>query len=66
MIRSTPEQLGLREHDTRIDQDGRIPAGDHHHVHAELAEAAERNESRVAASGVPGVSEPLIKRESQR
>ena len=43
------EQLGLREHHAGIDDDGRLATGDDHHVHAELANAAERNRSRAAA-----------------
>src|SRR5690606_39225255 len=39
-----PEQFRLGEHDAGIDQDGGIAAGDHHHVHAELAEPAERDD----------------------
>ncbi len=38
------EQLGLREHDSGVDQDGRVAAGDDHHVHAELAKPAERDQ----------------------
>jgi hypothetical protein len=38
-----PEQLRFREHDAGVDEDSRVPAGDEQHVHAELAEAAERN-----------------------
>jgi hypothetical protein len=39
-----PQQLGLREHDAGIDEDGGVAAGDHHHVHAELAEATQRDD----------------------
>src|SRR3954470_21920592 len=38
------EQLRLRKHDAGIDQDGGVAAGDDHHVHAELAQAPERNQ----------------------
>ena len=38
------EQLRLRKHHAGIDQDGRVAAGDDHHVHAELAEPAERDQ----------------------
>ncbi len=38
------EQLGLGKHHAGIDQDGRVTAGDDHHVHAELPEAAERDD----------------------
>ncbi len=38
------EQLRLGEHHARIDEDGRVAAGDDHHVHAELAEPAERDD----------------------
>ena len=38
------QQLGLRKHHAGINQDGGVAAGDHHHVHAELAEAAERKD----------------------
>ena len=43
MIRSTPEQLGIREHDAGVDDDRRVAPGEGEHVHAELAQAAERN-----------------------
>ena len=33
-------QLGPREHRAGVDEDGGVPPGDEHHVHAELAEAA--------------------------
>ena len=38
------EQLGLGKHDAGIDEDSGIPAGDEQHVHAELAESAERDD----------------------
>ena len=38
------EQVRLRKHHTGIDHDGRPAAGDDHHVHAELAEPAERDQ----------------------
>ncbi len=38
------EQLGLGKHDAGIDEDSGIAAGDEHHVHAELAQPAERND----------------------
>jgi len=34
-----PEEFRLWKHDTGVHQQGRIPAGDEHHVHAELTEA---------------------------
>ena len=48
------EQLRLRERDAGINEDRGVAAGDHHHVHAELADAAERNdlERRVDARGI--------------
>jgi len=49
------EQLGLREHDTGIDKDGGLAAGDHHHVHAELADAAERNDVERRRAGASHV-----------
>ena len=39
-----PQLIGLREHDAGIDEDGRFLPRDGHHVHAELAEAPERND----------------------
>ena len=44
MIRSTPSRSGLGEHDAGVDEDRRVAAGDEHHVHAELAEPAERDQ----------------------
>ncbi len=38
------EQLRLREHHARIDEDGRVAARDDHHVHPEFADAAERDQ----------------------
>ena len=38
------EQLGVREHHAGIDDDGRLAPGERQHVHAELAEAAERHD----------------------
>jgi hypothetical protein len=38
------EELRLGEHDTGIYEERRLPAGDEQHVHAELAETAERND----------------------
>src|SRR5439155_5523848 len=38
-----PEELGVGEHDTSIDDDRRLAPGKGEHVHAELTEPAERN-----------------------
>ena len=38
------EQVGIREHDAGVDDDGRVTPGERQHVHAELAEAAERHD----------------------
>jgi hypothetical protein len=46
-IRNDPidaQQLGVREHHARVDDDGRLRPRDRKHVHAELAESAERND----------------------
>ena len=37
-------QIGLGEHRAGVDDDGRLPTRDGHHVQAELAEAAERHD----------------------
>ncbi len=39
-----PEELWLGKHHARVDQDGGLAAGDHHHVHAELAQPPERDQ----------------------
>jgi hypothetical protein len=39
-----PQQVGLREHDARVDENRRLATGDDHHVHAEFAEPAERDQ----------------------
>ena len=52
MIRSTPSSSGLGEHDAGVDEDGRVAAGDDHHVHAELAEPAERDQLERRVSSV--------------
>ena len=39
-----PEQFRLREHHARVHEDRRVAAGDDHHVHAELAKSAERDQ----------------------
>ena len=52
-IRNDPidaEQLGIREHDAGVDDDRRLAPGERQHVHAELAEPAERDRVRAAAS----------------
>ena len=36
--------VGVREHDAGVDEDGRVLPRHGHHVHAELAEAAERDD----------------------
>ena len=38
------EQIGFREHRAGVDDDGRLPTRDGHHVEAELAEAAKRHD----------------------
>jgi hypothetical protein len=38
------EQLGIRKHDAGVDHDCRVAPGEREHVHAELAEASERND----------------------
>ncbi len=38
------EQLGVREHHARVDDDRRLAPGEREHVHAELAEPAERHD----------------------
>ncbi len=38
------EQVRLGEHDAGVHEDRRVAAGDEHHVHAELAEPAERDQ----------------------
>ena len=53
------EQLGLREHDAGIDEDGGVAAGDHHHVHAELAQASERHELERRVSSVRRQKTPV-------
>ena len=44
MIRSTPGQIRLGKHRAGVDDDGRLPTRDGHHVEAELAEAAKRHD----------------------
>src|SRR5262249_23583389 len=55
------EQFRLGEHDAGVDEDRRLAAGDEHHVHAELAEPAERDqlEWRHTTSGLRTVSHTL-------
>ena len=43
MIRSTPGSSGSGNIDAGVDDDGGVSTRDRHHVHAELAEAAERH-----------------------
>ena len=46
-VRNDPihaEQLGVREHHAGVDDDRRLAPGEREHVHAELAESAERND----------------------
>ncbi len=38
------ELVGIREHDARVDEDGGVLPRHGHHVHAELAEASERDD----------------------
>jgi hypothetical protein len=38
------QQLRIREHDARVDDDGRLAPREREHVHAELAESAERHD----------------------
>ena len=38
------EQFGIGEHDAGVDDDRRLAPGERQHVHAELAESAERND----------------------
>ena len=38
------QQVGIREHDARIDDHRRLAPGERQHVHPELAEAAERHD----------------------
>jgi hypothetical protein len=41
-------QVGFREHHPGVHHDGRVAAGEDHHVHAELAEAAERHDLEIS------------------
>ena len=46
-VRNDPidaQQFGIGEHDARVDDDGRLAPGERQHVHAELAETAERDD----------------------
>ncbi len=46
-VRNDPvhaEQIGIGEHHARVDDDRRLAPGEREHVHAELAESAERND----------------------
>ena len=55
-----PEQLRFGEHHPRVDKDRRVAAGDDQHVHAELAQAAERNQlerGRWRRTGIRSVSQ---------
>ncbi len=45
------EQFGVGEHHAGIDDDRRLAPGEREHVHAELAESAERNDFEHAVSG---------------
>ena len=38
------QQLGIREHDTRVDDNRRLAPAERQHVHPELAETTERND----------------------
>jgi hypothetical protein len=62
MIRSTPSSSGLRKRHAGVDEDGGVAAGDHHHVHAELADAAERTISSGGAS-TPAESAGLMRQQ---
>src|SRR5262249_57619741 len=55
------EQFRLGEHDAGVDEDRRLAAGDEHHVHAELAEPAERDQLAWphTTSGLPTLSPTL-------
>ncbi len=65
------EQLRLGKRHAGVNEDGGVAAGDHHHVHAELADAAERHdlERRVDARGISRThasAEPFgVKREGR-
>ena len=52
MIEIDAEQFRLREHHAGVDEDGGVAAGDNHHVHAELAQPAERHELERRVSSV--------------
>ena len=49
-----PEELRLGKHHTRVDEQGRVTAGDEQHVHAELAESSERNDIHRRRAGAIG------------
>jgi hypothetical protein len=59
------KQLRVREHDSRVDEDRGVAAGDNHHVHPELAESAERNQIERRHTGRAGRIRTVCQCESQ-
>ena len=59
------EQLRLGEHHAGVDEDGGVAAGDDHHVHAELAQPAERHELERRVSSVSRQKTPVLYRTCQ-
>ena len=59
MIEIDAEELGPREHHAGIDEQSGIPAGDEQHVHAELANPAERDDvDRRRSNGARSTRQP--------
>ena len=57
------QKLGFRKHHARVDDDEVVAEPQHHHVHAELAESAERNGSQGVRGFMCGSTWGLAQRD---